>query len=106
MLQTVGKTLCLATLVSSQISLANGAEVIQSSRLPDLPERLGVAGAFAGVANDSLLVAGGANFPDAPPWKGGKKTWYDTVYLLPETNSEWKVIGKLPRPLGYGVSIT
>jgi N-acetylneuraminic acid mutarotase len=106
MLQTVRKTLCLATLVISQFCVASGAEVIQASRLADLPERLGVAGAFAGVVSDSLLVAGGANFPDAPPWKGGKKTWYDTVYLLPETNRDWQVVGKLPRPLGYGVSIT
>jgi N-acetylneuraminic acid mutarotase len=106
MLQTVRKTPCLATLVIFQICVASRAEGIHASRLPSLPEPLGVAGAFAGVANDSLLVAGGANFPDAPPWKGGKKTWYDTVYLLSETNSDWKIVGKLPRPLGYGVSIT
>ena len=30
----------------------------------------------------AILVAGGANFPDKKPWEGGKKVWYDTVFVL------------------------
>jgi N-acetylneuraminic acid mutarotase len=53
-----------------------------------------------------LLVAGGANFPHALPWEGGKKSWYDTVYALAEPQGDWKAVGKLPRPAAYGVSVT
>lgn len=73
-------------------------------RLPDLPDPIGVAGAFAGVSGGALIVAGGANFPDAPPWEGGKKVWHDTIWALEKPDGEWKTVGKLPRPNGYGVS--
>ena len=34
---------------------------------------IGVAGAFSGVHNGAMVVAGGANFPNGMPWEGGKK---------------------------------
>ncbi|HUR53885.1 MAG TPA: hypothetical protein VMZ71_07125, partial [Gemmataceae bacterium] len=61
---------------------------------------------FAGVSNGALLVAGGANFPDKKPWDGGKKVWTDRVFVLDKPDGEWKDAGKLPRPLGYGVSVS
>lgn len=75
-------------------------------RLAALPDPEGFAGAFAGTSDGALLFAGGANFPDKRPWEGGKKVWYDTVFVLEKPDGEWKVAGKLPRPLGYGVSVT
>ncbi len=75
-------------------------------RLPSLPDREGFAGSFSGVSNGALLVAGGANFPGKKPWEGGKKVWYDTVFALAKPDGHWTVAGKLPRPLGYGVSVT
>jgi len=59
-----------------------------------------------GVSNGALLVAGGANFPGKKPWEGGAKVWYDTVYVLESPSAKWQVAGNLPRPLGYGVSVT
>jgi N-acetylneuraminate epimerase len=82
------------------------AGLSQFSRLPDLPDSEGFAGAFAGVAGGRLIVAGGANFPDKRPWENGKKVWYDTVFALERPDGQWKIIGKLPRPLGYGISVT
>ncbi len=41
------------------------------SELPPIPGKkiqLGLAGAFAGVHKDALIVDGGANFPDGLPW--------------------------------------
>lgn len=76
------------------------------SQLPPLPDKEGFAGMFAGVSGDALVIAGGANFPDKRPWEGGTKTWYDTVWMLANPNAGWKIIGKLPHPLGYGVSVT
>lgn len=75
-------------------------------RLASLPDKEGFAGAFAGVGGGALVVAGGANFPDAKPWNGGKKVWYDCVFVLERPDGAWTKAGKLPRPLGYGVSVT
>lgn len=75
-------------------------------QLPSLPDDHGFAGPFAGVSNGALLVAGGANFPQGMPWEGGPKIWHDDIYVLPAPNGEWKLAGKLPFSLGYGVSIT
>ena len=82
------------------------ADSTEWSHLPSLPDKEGFASMFAGVSGGALLAAGGANFPDKRPWEGGKKVWYDTVFVLEKPEGEWKVAGKLPRPLGYGVSGT
>lgn len=75
--------------------------------LTPIPDSVGFAGSYAGVSNDALLVAGGANFPDGiGPWGKTPKTWYDHIYVLEERNGVWKHAGKLPRPSGYGVSVT
>jgi N-acetylneuraminate epimerase len=58
------------------------------------------------VSEGTLLVGGGANFPEAMPWAGGKKRWYETIYALSALEGEWKEAGKLMRPMGYGVSAT
>lgn len=75
-------------------------------RLPDVPDARGFAGSFAGVSGGALIVAGGTHFIDKMPWEGGTKLWYDTVYALDKPDGEWRLLGKLPRPNGYGVSIT
>lgn len=75
-------------------------------KLPPLPDREGFAGSFSGVTGGSLVVAGGANFPGRKPWEGGAKTWSDTIFLLGSPGADWRAAGKLPRPLGYGVSVT
>ena len=64
------------------------------------------AGMYAGVSHDVLLAAGGANFPDKKPWEGGTKAWYDTVWVLEQPEGQWKAVGRLPSPRGYGASVT
>ncbi len=91
---------------SSTLHAEGTNDVLAWSKLPNLPDKEGFASVFAGVHNGALIVAGGANFPDKRPWEGGTKIWYDTVYALEKPDGEWKVIGKLPRPLGYGVTIS
>src|SRR5690606_27042389 len=72
-----------------------------------VPDAVGFAGAYAGVSNGHLLVAGGANFPEGTrPWSGGTKHWNDKVFVLVEQEGAWKEIGRLPQPMGYGVSLT
>jgi cyclically-permuted mutarotase family protein len=88
--------------------------------LPALPpspgqeKQPGVAGPFAGVHGDALIVAGGANFPDQLPWDGGAKIWWDDVWVLENLSAtpRWVTAPatsgafKLPRRLGYGISVS
>ena len=74
---------------------------------PPIPDAHGFAGPFAGVSAGTLVVAGGANFPESYPWEGGSKVWHDRIFLLPEGASEWTVSNaKLPKALAYGVSVS
>lgn len=81
------------------------------STMRPLPDAKGVAGCFAGSSGDGdrtsvLVVAGGANFPDGSLWSGGKKVWHARAYVLPTPDGEWIDAGVIPRPLGYGVSVS
>ena len=84
------------------------SSITQWQPFPELPDSLGVAGAFTGVHNDVLIVSGGANFPFAPPWEGGEKVYHDRIYILENIGDEFEWYTdddlKLPRPLGYGVT--
>ena len=77
------------------------------NELSPIPDPVGFAGSFAGVSHGALLVAGGANFPDGgAPWTGSVKKWHDKIFVLESPEGSWKEIGKLPSPLGYGVSVS
>lgn len=87
-------------------ALAFADDTLVWKQLPPLPDALGVAGAFAGVSGEALVVAGGANFPGTMPWEGGKKVWHDRVWVLDAPGGKWREAGQLPRPLGYGICVT
>jgi SSS family solute:Na+ symporter len=96
----------LLTVILPTTMLIASEQPVNWKSLPPIPDQEGFAGSFAGIVDGKLLVAGGANFPDAKPWEGGTKVWYDKIFLLESPESTWQEIGKLPRPLGYGASIT
>lgn len=76
----------------------------QGTSIPDID---GFAGAYAGISNNVLIIAGGANFPNGlRPWSNGTKTWYSKIFALENPTASWKIVGTLPRPMGYGVSLT
>lgn len=74
--------------------------------LPPIPDPEGFASPFAGVSGDALLLAGGANIPKDKWADVFTKVWYDSVWALDRPDGAWRVVGKMPRPLGYGVSVT
>ncbi len=87
------------------------------TELPPLPpapaheKQIGLAGTFAGIHNDALIVAGGANFPEALPWENGPKIWWEDIYVLERVSEgkyQWLTDErfKLPRPSAYGVSVS
>ena len=71
------------------------------------PKSLGFAGPVAGVHGNILIIAGGANFPDAMPWSGGKKKYYDDVYVYEKRKDKLvlhKKISKLPSSIAYSAN--
>ncbi|MGA0133035.1 MAG: hypothetical protein ACO3ND_01595 [Opitutales bacterium] len=77
------------------------------NRLPDTPNAPGAGGAFVGAAGETLLCAGGSNYPARPGWEGGLKVWHDEVWTLATTRSrKWTQAGILPRAMGYGVAVS
>lgn len=71
----------------------------------------GVAGPVAGISNNVMIVAGGANFPAAMPWNGGVKNYKQDIYIfrkdekgnvLPDIVSRQT----LPQPLAYSASVS
>lgn len=101
-----GLALTLAALLPPGGNL-RAAEALTWQALPPLPDPIGFAAPFAGVTEGALLVAGGANFPDGRPWTGARKIWHDRIFVLDRPDGAWRVAeAKLPRPLGYGVSLT
>ncbi len=87
------------------------ATTLSWSDLPPLPDDFGFGGPFVGTTDGVLIVAGGANFPDGPPWAegdkpaGGKK-WHDRIFVLEPEATAWKVASTaLPAPRAYGATI-
>ncbi len=74
--------------------------------LPPYPQAPGRAGAMTGAHGPVLIVAGGANFPDLPPWEGGIKRYHDDIYVLVPGEPRWRAAGRLPEPRAYGCSLS
>jgi len=105
---------CLLILFSIQC-LGKQTPTFEWSELPALPpapgqeRQPGLAGAFVGTHEDVLIVAGGANFPDAEPWEGGEKKWWKDIFVLRKKANdkyEWIHAGVLPQKAAYGVSVS
>ncbi len=97
----------LTVLLNSVVlSAAEDEKLLSWKEMPSLPDELGVAGPFAGVHSDALIVAGGANFP-RPVWETGK-VWRDRIHVLTKANDGfvWKDGGTLARPMAYGAAVS
>ena len=83
---------------------------------PPIPPRggmttqFGLAGPLSGADGNFVMVAGGANFENGMPWRGGAKTYHDEIYLLKEDaggSLSWEVQKtKLPFPIAYSACVT
>jgi N-acetylneuraminate epimerase len=74
--------------------------------LPDYPRPPGVAAAMVGTHAGALLAAGGANFPDQPPWENGIKKTYDEIFVLTAGATEWRQTGRLKEPRAYAAMVS
>lgn len=68
-----------------------------------IPHEFGVAGAFSGLSNDALVVAGGSWFSS----ESGPRIYGDSIYVCVKKRGEfiWRVSGTLPSPVAYGASV-
>lgn len=66
----------------------------------------GLAGAVTGVHNGMLIVGGGANFPDAMPWRGGQKIYHRQIMVFRQEGSDLHPMAtgdiNFPEPVAYG----
>lgn len=69
------------------------------SGIPDM-SGAGVAAHYAASLEGGIIVAGGCNFPDRPPYEGGSKAYYDDILLL--SGESWENVGRLPQASAYG----
>jgi len=93
-------------LVAPSNVLSADSDMLSWRELPSLPDALGVAGPFAGVHNDALIVAGGANFPE-PVWDN-PKVWHNQIHVLTKSGDGfvWENGGTLDRPIAYGAAVS
>ena len=104
-------SLCIMLVNTEAFSQKTGINSIEWKKIATLTEAdgrpsIGFAGAINAVYSESLIVAGGANFPDKMPWDGGKKHYSDELEVLQKKNGEYiwnkKLSARLPEPIAYG----
>ncbi len=91
----------------------NRIEAVSLASLP--PDKsgkphIGVAGPLTGCHGNVCIIAGGADFPDGPPWEGGKKRFHDTIFVLKKDNNgnaQWHPeTFHLPQPMAYSACVS
>lgn len=101
----------VAVLQNACISTSPEKLTLKSVSFPELPPALGdsvqpgLAGPVAGAHGNFVLVAGGANFENGLPWRGGQKKYHDEIFLMEKTapgKFDWKQsTERLPFPMAY-----
>lgn len=67
---------------------------------------MGLAGAYSGLIDNKLFILGGSNFPELPPWEGGKKCWWTDLYGYDIIQKQWKIKKNfLETGRAYGLSV-
>ena len=96
----------LASVAAADTSGPTNSDWLDWTQLPALPEGARVSGAFVGVVQDRLLVAGGRRSAAASPG-GGDAGLSDQIYVL-EPAAEgyrWREVGKLPHLVADGAAV-
>jgi len=102
--------LCILTVNSQHMPtrLINWKKVGEFPATKGIPS-IGLAGQSAGVFGEVMIIAGGTNFPDKLPWEGGKKVYYDDVFLFRKSSNgllTLSAVHKLPMNLGYAATVS
>ncbi|MDU1891540.1 MAG: kelch repeat-containing protein [Dysgonomonas sp.] len=88
--------------------LAQSIEWVHSDTvtIPNIPVSKEVGGAFVGLSNDVLIVAGGSYF-DRPLWENGNKQYSDSIFVCTKKEDKytWRYVGKLPFRIAHGAMV-
>lgn len=93
--------------ISAQESFMPSIDWSIAGTLPASPgqnKKLGFAGPVVGVYKNLLIVGGGSNFPDKAPWLGGKKKYYNDIFLFKKKGDKFLLLKKtfkLPFNIAY-----
>ena len=95
---------------SDQINLINHRMIADFSVEDGIPGTEGLAGTYAGVHQNTLIIAGGTAFPEGKPWEGGQKVYSDVILLFvrnPDgTLRSIPTEARLPKGIGEGASVS
>lgn len=92
----------------SIVAACNSNKPLPAGTMPEMESgyHMGVSACYAATANGRMLLAGGCNFPEKAAAEGGAKRYYKGIYTSPtEGIMQWKMLGELPEPSAYGVSL-
>lgn len=114
MTQVIKATGILLLSIATGISWTAAATDCKISAVSSFPAgsdgHTGIAGAFIGTVDNTVIIAGGSDFPSLKPWEGGKKIFYDDIYVLkPDADGQWnctKSETSLPHALGSGCAVS
>ena len=99
--------ICLAALAAAGCSHSPRVSTLHGWPGVEPGYEQGVSACFASASSNTLIMAGGANFAQEPAANGGAKCFYAGIYAASATDNalQWKLVGKLPEPIAYGVSL-
>ena len=103
------KIILFLLLIAIQLFAQGPANLLEWNELSEIPPTVnrdyqpGLAGAFSGIYNGALIIAGGANF-SKPEWKSAKE-FHNDIYILDE-NGQWHTGFSLSNNIAYGMSVT
>ena len=108
------RVLCLVTLLifTNRVWAADPhttpVQWFEWSEMASLLDPLGLSGAFVGLTEEGILVAGGSNFPVLPS-EDGQEVFRNAVFLLQRASDgayHWQNVGKLPWSLAHGAAVS
>ncbi len=86
--------------------VAGTASASNWTQRPAFPLAPGMAGISAGAHGGVVIAAGGANFPETMPGEGGKKMYYDEIFVIAPGETAWHSAGKLPERRAYAATVS
>ena len=94
-----------AVVILMTAACSQSMKQISTTQLPPIPDTAyakGVSAPFCGAIGETLVVAGGANFPDKPLLEGGAKRVYADIWAC--SDGAWNHAGVLPDSVAYGAT--
>lgn len=96
-----------ASSLNGQVGRLEWRNSIELPMMQNGKPSIGVAGPIAGLSNGYLLIGGGANFPDLPPWEGGAKEIQRELFVYSKKGKTVHLLARdtLAEAVAYAASL-